>query len=138
MALANDNWMGRMPYPLTPGGELLHEMELKSLARGRMCVNKIIAKPERRGPVRTRQGGLRGNSIAFPQAKLELLDDGGELPAPPEAIADFLSKSVIVALAGVDKERLDVMAHSIKFRCFLFLSCPAPSVFVLERAENED
>ena len=49
-ALANDNWIGRMPFPLAPGGEPLHEMELKSLARGRMCVKKVIAEPGRQGP----------------------------------------------------------------------------------------
>ena len=67
-ALANDNWIGRMPFPFAPEGKPLHEMEVKSLARGRMCVNKIIAEPERSGPRQGRQGGLRGNIIAFPQA----------------------------------------------------------------------
>ncbi len=58
---------------MAPGGEPLHEMEVKSLARGRMCVNKVIAEPLRRGPRDGRQKGLRGNSIAFPQAKISLL-----------------------------------------------------------------
>ncbi len=49
-------------------------MTLKSLARGRMCVRNVIAEPERSGPRSTKQGGLRANAIAFPQAKLELLD----------------------------------------------------------------
>ena len=71
-ALANDNWIGRMPFPFTPLGEPLHDMEWKSLARARMCVNKIIAEPEKPGPREAKQGGLRGNSIVFPQAKVEL------------------------------------------------------------------
>ena len=35
-ALANDNWIGRMPFALAPDGDLLGEMILKSLARGRI------------------------------------------------------------------------------------------------------
>ena len=78
-ALANDNWIGRMPFALAPDGELLGEMTLKSLARGRICVNKIIAEPEKPGPQSGKQRGLRGNTIFFPQGKLELLG-GAELP----------------------------------------------------------
>ena len=48
-ALANDNWIGRIPVALRPGGEPLRDMELRSLARGRVCVNKIIAEPDRMG-----------------------------------------------------------------------------------------
>ena len=59
-ALANDNWIGRMPFDFTPNGEPLHDMEVKSLARGRMCVQKVIAEPEKQGPRADRQGGLRG------------------------------------------------------------------------------
>ncbi len=109
-ALANDNWIGRRPFPLAPGGEPLREMETKSLARGRMCVNKVIAEPERRGPRDGRQRGLLGNSIAFPQAKVELLQSS-ELPPPPEEAARFLSESVVIALAGADVEDL----HNAKF-----------------------
>ena len=61
-------------------------MTLKSLARGRMCVHKVIAEPERPGPRSTKQGGLHANAIAFPQAKLELLDSA-ELPAPHDQAA---------------------------------------------------
>ena len=100
-ALANDNWIGRMPWALTPGGQPLSDMERKSLARGRMCVTKVIAEPERRGPKEMKQGGLRGNTIAFPQAKVELLR-GQTLPAAAEEAARFLSETVTIALAGVD------------------------------------
>ena len=48
---------------------------------------------------------MRGNSIAFPQAKLELLESQ-ELPAPPDVAASFMSRSVVIALAGADKEDL--------------------------------
>ena len=104
-ALANDNWIGRMPFDFTPGGELLHDMEVKSLARGRMCVQKVIAEPERSGPRSDRQGGLKGNSIAFPQAKVELRRSS-ELPPPKEEDARFMSESVIIAMAGVDVQDL--------------------------------
>ena len=67
-ALAGDNWIGRMPFAFTPDGKLLGEVMLKTLARGRMCVNKVIAEPKRCAHPCTKQGGLRGNSIAFPQA----------------------------------------------------------------------
>ena len=104
-ALANDNWIGRMPHALAPGGELLGEMVLKTLARGRLCVNKIIAEPGKPGPQSGKQRGLRGNTISFPQGRLELLD-AVELPAPPEKAAEFMSKSVIIALAGTDMDDL--------------------------------
>ena len=109
-ALANDNWIGRLPFVMAPGGESLTEFEIKSLARGRMCVNKVIAEPEKRGPRDARQGGLRGNSIAFPQAKVELRKSQ-ELPPPPEEAAEFLSKCMVIALAGADVEDL----HNAKF-----------------------
>jgi len=104
-ALADDNWMGRMPFALAPGGQPLGEMTLKTLARGRMCVNKVIAEPERCAPPNTKQGGLRGNSIAFPQARLELMQSN-ELPPPPEEASRFMRESVIIALAGAEKEQL--------------------------------
>jgi len=104
-ALADDNWIGRMPFSFTPGGELLGDMTLKTLARGRMCVNKVIAEPERHAARNTKQGGLRGNSIAFPQAKLVLLQSE-ELPAPPEEAARFMRESVTIALAGAEKADL--------------------------------
>ncbi len=47
------------------------------------------------GPRNTKQGGLRGNSIAFPQA-----------PARREEAARFTCNSVIIALAGAEKEDL--------------------------------
>ena len=100
-ALANHNWIGRLPFPFTPGGQPIGDMTLKTLARGRACVNKIIAEPDRRGAPETKQGGVRGNTIAFPQAKLEL-QESRQLPAPQEAAANFMRKSVIIALAGVD------------------------------------
>ena len=82
-----------------------NDMTLKTLARGRMCVNKIIAEPQRPGPRDTKQGGLRRNTIAFPQAKLELLGST-ELPASPEEAARFMSNSVTIALAGADRNEL--------------------------------
>ena len=109
-ALANDNWIGRLPVVMAPDCEPLSVFEIKSLARGRMCVNKVIAEPEKRGPRDGRQGGLRGNSIAFPQAKVELRISL-ELPPPPEEASEFLSKSVVIALAGADV--LDL--HNAKF-----------------------
>ena len=104
-ALANDNWIGRMPYPFTPKGELLGEMTLKTLARGRMCVNKVIAEPERRGARGTKQGGLRGNTIAFPQGRVDILPSS-ELPAAPDVAGAFMSDSVVIALAGAEKDDL--------------------------------
>ena len=85
-ALANDNWIGRVPFPLRPGGEPLRDMELRSLARGRVCVNKIIAEPEKRGPRDERQGGLVGNFICFPQAKVGGISDrtSGSARQPPD------------------------------------------------------
>ena len=74
-------------------------MTLKTLALGRMCVHKVIAEPERPGPRGTKQGGLRANTIAFPQARPELLD-ATELPAPHEQAAEFMSECVSIALAG--------------------------------------
>lgn len=53
-ALANDNWIGRMPLPYRPDDELLSKMEFQSLARGRACVKKVIAEPEK--------GGARGEA----------------------------------------------------------------------------
>ena len=103
-ALANDNWIGRLPFAYAPNGQPLGQMTVKTLARGRMCVNKIVAEPERPGPRNTKQGGLRGNTIAFPQAKLEL-NSSNELPAPPEECARFMSNSVVIALAGADTAR---------------------------------
>ena len=94
-----------MPFPLNPGGAPLSDMTVKTLARGRLCVNKVIAEPGRPGPKTTRQGGLRGNVIAFPQAKLELLKSQ-ELPAPAEQAADFMNNSVVIALAGAEKDDL--------------------------------
>ena len=104
-ALANDNWIGRMPFPFTPFGEPLHDMEWKSLARARMCVNKIIAEPEKPGPREAKQGGLRGNSIAFPQAKVELCR-GLEYPPIDEEATRFMSETVTIAMAGVNIEDL--------------------------------
>ncbi|CAK0852500.1 unnamed protein product, partial [Prorocentrum cordatum] len=104
-ALANDNWIGRVPFPLRPGGEPLRDMELRSLARGRVCVNKIIAEPEKRGPRDERQGGLVGNFICFPQAKVDLLKSG-ELPAPAAEAERFLADGVVIALAGADVDDL--------------------------------
>ena len=101
-ALANDNWIGRMPFALTPKGEVLGDMTLKTLARGRMCVNKVIAEPERRGARGTKQGGLRGNTIAFPQGQVHILPSS-ELPAAPDVAGAFMSNSVVIALAGVEK-----------------------------------
>ena len=112
--LANDNWIGRLPFAFAPHGEPLSEMTLKTLARGRMCVNKIIAEPERRGPRNNRQGGLRGNSIAFPQQRLELLESS-ELPAAPEQAADFMSRTVVIALAGVDTDNFREQLHAAKW-----------------------
>ena len=104
-ALANDNWIGRMPFALAPAGELLGDKTLKTLALGRICVNKIIAEPEKPDAKKFKQGGIRGNSIVFPQAKLELLGSS-ELPAPHEKAIKFLSESVTIALAGVGKDQL--------------------------------
>ena len=100
-ALANDNWIGRMPIAFQPYGERLTIMELKSLARGRMCVHKVIAEPQKAGARAERQGGLRDNTIAFPQARVEHLL-GRELPPAREEAARFLSESVVIALAGAD------------------------------------
>ena len=104
-ALANDNWMGRVPFPFTPSGEPLHEMEWKSIARARMCVNKIIAEPEKPGPREAKQGGLRGNSIAFPQAKVELCRSA-EYPPSDEEATRFMGESVTTAMAVVNIEDL--------------------------------
>ena len=104
-ALANDNWIGRMPFPLAPGGEPLSDMTMKTLARGRICVNKVIAEPNRAGPRNTRQSGLRGNSISFPQSKL-VLQKGNQLPAPAEELSKYCAETFVIALAGVDKEDL--------------------------------
>ena len=104
----------RLPFAFAPHGEPLGEMTLKTLARGRMCVSKIIAEPERRGPRNNRQGGLRGNSIAFPQQRLELLEST-ELPAAPEQAADFMSRTVVIALAGVETDDFRKQLHTAKW-----------------------
>ena len=104
-ALANDNWIGRLPFPLRPGGTPLRDMEIRSLARGRMCVKKIIAEPDKKGPRSGRQGGLVGNTIAFPQAKVSFLGSK-ELPPPPDEAAAFMSESVTIALIGSNVEDL--------------------------------
>ena len=104
-ALANDNWIGRMPFDFTPDGSPLSDMEIKSLARARMCVQKVIAEPEKAGPRTDRQGGLRGNSIAFPQAKVELCRSN-EFPPPAEEASRFMGETVVIAMAGVDVEDL--------------------------------
>ena len=99
-AFANDNWIGRMPIAFQPVGESssgterptegrLSDMERKSFARGRMCVSKIIAEPEKAGPRSERQGGLRNNTIAFPQARVEQFL-GRELPAAKEDATRFM------------------------------------------------
>ena len=101
-----------MPFAFQPVGESssgterptegrLSDMERKSLARGRMCVSKIIAEPEKAGPRSERQGGLRNNTIAFPQARVEQLL-GRELPAAKEDAARVMSDSVIISLVGSD------------------------------------
>ena len=111
-ALANDNWMGRMTFafqpmddssnnPVQPADGRLSDMERRSLARARVCVSKIIAEPEKAGPRSERQGGLRNNTIAFPQARVEHLL-GHELPAAKEEAARFMSESVVIAMAGSD------------------------------------
>jgi hypothetical protein len=94
-----------MPFAFTPNGEPMGEMTLKTLARGRMCVQKVIAEPDKRAHPSTKQGGLRGNSISFPQQKVELLDSN-ELPADAERSCEFFSKTLLIALAGADKEDL--------------------------------
>ena len=104
-ALANDNWIGRVPFAFTPEGEPLSDMEVKSLARARMCVQKVIAAPERPGPRREKQGGLRGNNIAFPQAKVEMCRSH-EFPLPVEEASRFMSETVVIALAGTNTEEL--------------------------------
>jgi len=104
-ALANDNWIGRMPFDFTPGGEPLRDMEIKSLARARMCVQKVIAEPEKSGPRADRQGALKGNSIAFPQARVELCRSK-EFPPPAEEAARFMSETVVIAMAGANVEDL--------------------------------
>ena len=104
-ALANDNWIGRVPFPLRPGGDPLRDMEIRSLARARVCVNKIIAEPDKKGPPDQRQRGLVGNFICFPQAKVDVLRSK-ELPAPAAEAERFLGESVVIALAGADVEDL--------------------------------
>lgn len=80
-------------------------MEVKSLARARMCVHKSIAEPERAGSRDGRQGGLRGNSIAFPQARVEMRNSNEYPPSLDEA-ARFMSESVVIAMCGTNVEDL--------------------------------
>ena len=51
------------------------------------------------------RGGLRSNSIAFPQATAHVCGSN-ELPPPKDAAAAFMRESFIIALAGVDVEDL--------------------------------
>ena len=97
--------MGRVPFPFTPSGESLHEMECKSIARARMCVNKSIAEPEKPGPREAKQGGFRGNSIAFPQAKVEFCRST-EYPPSDEEATRFMGEMVTIAMARVNIEDL--------------------------------
>ena len=46
-----------------------------------------------------------GNTIAFPQAKVELCRSS-ELPAPPDEALRFMAETVVIAMAGTDVEDL--------------------------------
>ena len=75
--------------------------EMRSSARGRMCVTKIVAEAGRYVPRDECQGGLRCNAIAFLQATAHV-HGSNELPSPKDAAVAFMPDTPIVALAGAD------------------------------------
>ena len=86
-----------------------------------MCVNKVIAEPERRGARGTKQGGLRGNTIAFPQGKVDILPSS-ELPAPAD-----------VCIVSFSYETVQQLLFSFALFCFVPFLCVSVW-FVLFRA----
>ena len=69
-------------------------------------MQKIIAEKDRRADPKTKQKGLRGNTICFPQAIIKELVPS-PLPADPEASHTFFSESLCIVLAGCNSEDLD-------------------------------
>jgi hypothetical protein len=88
-ALANDNFIGRVPVALrNASGGQLSSTTLQLLALSRMCVRKVIAEPYRLGDPATKQKGLRANTICFPPAVPKQLLSSS-LPASLEARVVF-------------------------------------------------
>ena len=75
------------------------------LQLARMVVKKVIAEKSRKADPNTKQKGMRSNTVCFPQARVtELITEA--LPAEPQASAEFISKTISIALAGCKPEDL--------------------------------
>ena len=106
-ALANDNLMLREPMAFRrPDCARLSPVTFCMLALARMVVQKIIAEKDRKADPLTKQKGLRGNTICFPQAVVKELVTS-QLPADSETSRQFFSDSLCIVLAGCDPEDLD-------------------------------
>ncbi|CAK0816743.1 unnamed protein product, partial [Prorocentrum cordatum] len=105
-ALANDNLILREPVAFRKHGAKLSPMTFAMLALARMLVREIIAEKTKKADPRTKQKGLRGNSICFPQAHArELVTQA--LPAEPEVSQQFSADGLSIALAGASVDDLD-------------------------------
>ena len=76
------------------------------LALARTVVQKIVAEKDRRADPFTKQKGIRGNTICFPQAVVKELVTS-QLPADSETSRQFFSDSLCIVLAGCNPEDLD-------------------------------
>ena len=105
-ALANDNFIGRLPSAFrNDHGGALTSASLQLLSLARMCVRKVIAEPGRRGDPATKQKGLRANTICFPQAVPKQLLTSS-LPASLDASTAFMAESISIALVNSDPNDL--------------------------------
>ncbi|CAK0851590.1 unnamed protein product, partial [Prorocentrum cordatum] len=105
-ALANDNLILREPVAFRKNGAKLSPMTFAMLALARMLVRKIIAEKTKKADPRTKQKGLRSNSICFPQAYAKELVTQA-LPAEPEVSQQFFADGLSIALAGASVDDLD-------------------------------
>ena len=98
-ALANDNLILREPFAWRRDGKKLSPVTFMLLCLARMVVKKVIAEKERRADPKTKQRGLRSNTIAFPQARVRELVTAA-LPAEPRASTEFIADTISIAMAG--------------------------------------
>ena len=106
-ALANDNLMLREPMAFRRSDKSrLSPVTFCMLALARMVVQKIVAEKDRRADPLTKQKGIRGNTICFPQAVVKELVTS-QLPADSETSRQFFSESLCIVFAGCNPEDLD-------------------------------